>query len=266
MNKGIEKTQTRGFEEALSCFEKALEIDDNFPEVWVNKANVYLRLQNYEMTIICFDEVIKINPEIPLMMIDVWLNKGVCHRKINEIDKALMCYQEAAKIAPQVGDIWANMANIYLDLRQPEMALRYCDKAIVVGSDQSGHNTVAKNSKGTALFELERYQEALKLYEDVLEFNPVFAPSLVGKGVSLHKLGKLSRSIQFFDRAIKAEPTFTVAWYQKANVLYDLKEFKDALECYNEILKLDSEYIKPEERGKFEALKTLSFDDFDYEL
>lgn len=259
MNKGMQKTQTRDLEEALTCFEKALEIDSNFPEVWIHKANTYIILQNYEMAIRCFDEIIKEQPESTMMMIDVWLNKGVCHRKINELDKALESYTEASKIAPNMGDIWANMANIYLDLKQPEISLRFCDKAIEVGSDQSGHNTIAKNSKGTALYELERYQEALKMYEDVLEFNPAFAPSLVGKGVSLHKLGKLRESIPYFDRAIKAEPTFTVAWYQKANVLYDLQEFKDALVCYNEILRIDTEYIKPDDRIKFEALKTMNF-------
>ncbi|MBD3196406.1 MAG: tetratricopeptide repeat protein [Candidatus Lokiarchaeota archaeon] len=263
LDNGLKYSQAKRLEEALNCIEKVLELNKNIPEAWVQKANIYLKLQNYEMAIQCFDEVIKYDLNNPVMMVDVWQHKGVCHRQLNEFDKALKCYDEVLKINPKDGLIWGNMANIYIDLSQPEMALRCSNKAIQLGSYQSGHNTIAKNSKGIILMDLERYEEALKMFDDVLEFNPVFSPTLVGKAKALLKLNNANEALVYLDRSIKSDPSFMDGWYYKAKTLFDLKRYREAYKCYEEILRRDSDILTFEEHIKFKKIKELNLDQID---
>lgn len=255
LNKGADNTRAGKFEDALTCFNKALEIDPNFPEVWLHKANLYIAQKDYAKAISCFNEVLKLNPDLPLLLIDLWINKGVCHRKVGELEEAIKCYEQASLIDPQIGDIYANLGNIYLDMRRPLEALQYFDKAIEVGSDQSAFSPTAKNSKGTAFLELGRLQEALDMYNEVMEFNPGYAPSWLGKGVVLHKLGKFKEALACLDKAAAIESDYTHAWYSKANLLYDMQEFQSALDCYKKVLQLDSNYLTLNELVRVKELR-----------
>lgn len=254
-NKGTNYFSRRLFDDALEFFDKALDIDKNFSEIWYYKAMVYHSQQNFRDAINCFNEVTKKNEKRSLILIDTLINTGVCHRKLGELDEALECYKKVVEIDPNNGDAWGNIGNIYLDKKMLTEAIQHFDKAIEAGSEQSGYSIIPKNSKGTALLQMEMFQEALELYEDVLNYNPVFTPSLVGKGSVLYKLKKLSEALEYFNMALKIEPNYVLAWYQKASILYDLEKFKQALECYEQVLKIDPNYLQKIDHEKIQELK-----------
>lgn len=52
-NKGLTNTRARRFEEALICLDKAIEIDADYHEAWVQKANVYFTQKDYANAIPC---------------------------------------------------------------------------------------------------------------------------------------------------------------------------------------------------------------------
>ena len=56
--------------------------------------------------------------------------------------------------------------------------------------------------KANALFNLERYEEAIEYYDKALAIDPNNAKAWYAKGYTLGKLGKYNEAIQAYDRVI----------------------------------------------------------------
>ncbi len=64
-----------------------------------NKGTELLGQNRIDDAIICFDKALKINPEL----IELWINKGVCLIKKRRNNEALECYDRALEINPEHG-------------------------------------------------------------------------------------------------------------------------------------------------------------------
>jgi tetratricopeptide (TPR) repeat protein len=60
--KGVALLNLGNYEEAIKCYDKAIEIEPNNAEAWNNKGIVLGRLSNYEEAIACYDKAIELNP------------------------------------------------------------------------------------------------------------------------------------------------------------------------------------------------------------
>src|SRR5512136_761726 len=93
--------------------------------------------------------------------------------------------------------------------------------AIIVLSLPAFAQTTAEDwfSKGNALFNQSKYNEAIQAYDKAIELNPQFALSWNGKGNSFNAQGKLDEAIQAYDKAIEIDPQYTTAWTNKGKTL-----------------------------------------------
>ena len=83
-------------EEGMECFDKALELDEEYYMAWYNKGNVYYDKDEFEKAIECYDNTIKINPE----HFKAWCNKGNMLYGQKKYKEALECYDKALEINP----------------------------------------------------------------------------------------------------------------------------------------------------------------------
>jgi len=84
---------------ALECFNKALEIDPQFPSALIAKAG-YLRGMD---AVICYSKALEADPQND----GAWCWKGHELLRIDRIDEAIECYDQALKINPQNAMAWA---------------------------------------------------------------------------------------------------------------------------------------------------------------
>ena len=61
------------YEEAIKCYDKALEIDEKYVNAWNNKGNALCNLGKYDEAIECYDKALEIDDKF----VDAWNNKGV---------------------------------------------------------------------------------------------------------------------------------------------------------------------------------------------
>ena len=59
--KGIMASRSKNYEEAMKCFDKALELDPNVAGSWYNKGQVFMHLENYEGAMHCFVKALELN-------------------------------------------------------------------------------------------------------------------------------------------------------------------------------------------------------------
>jgi len=87
-------------EEALECYNKALEIDPNDLFTLVGKGRVLNELKKYEEAIKCYDKLIELQPE----KASPWVFKGDTLLESGMTEEALECFDRALEIDPENED------------------------------------------------------------------------------------------------------------------------------------------------------------------
>lgn len=64
------------FESAKKCFGRALELDEKYPQIWINQGNVLDYLGRYLEALECYDRAILLNPR----HYNAWGNRGIACR------------------------------------------------------------------------------------------------------------------------------------------------------------------------------------------
>jgi tetratricopeptide (TPR) repeat protein len=92
-------------------------------------------------------------------------------------------------------------------------------------------------AKGESLLSLDKTEEALACYDEILALAPDHSEALVKKGDALERLRKIDDAIGCYDRAIAAGHSLTVAYLHKGGLFNRLERYEEALQCYEEALR-----------------------------
>jgi len=97
----------------------------------------------------------------------------------------------------------------------------------------------ALNGKGLAFNKLGRYEDAITWFDNALKIDPTSAQVLNNKGISLTNLNRFEEAITWFDKALKIDPTFVDALYNKGGALAELGKYDEAAKWTNKALEID---------------------------
>jgi Flp pilus assembly protein TadD/predicted amidohydrolase len=155
--KGVALGELGKYEEAIKCYDKAIEIKPNDEEAWYNKGVALGKLGKHEEAIRCFDRAIEIKPSYE----EAWYGKGVRLGELGKYEEAIKCYDRAIEIRPNYEEAWYNKGWNVTKLGKYEEAIKCYDKAIEI---KPNYEEVWYN-KGWNVTKLERYEEAAKCFE-----------------------------------------------------------------------------------------------------
>jgi len=92
-------------------------------------------------------------------------------------------------------------------------------------------------AKGQSLLNLEKNEEAVGCFDEVLRIHPNHTEALVRKGTALERLRRLDEALQCYDQAIAADGSLTIAYLYKGGLFNRQDRFVEALECYEQALR-----------------------------
>ncbi len=239
-NKGIALVESNRYEEAIECYDKAIEINAEDADVWYNKGVALDGLYRdeearecYDNAIECYDKLIEIDPEDATE----WNNKGVALVGLNRNEEAIECFDKLIELGSEDADAWRKKGRALALLNRDEEAIECYDKAIEINPKDD----VAWYNKGSALQKLGKYDEAIDCYDKAIEINPENADAWKNKGDALYKLGKSDEAIECFDKAIEINPENADVWNNKGFALMFLGKSDEAIECYDEAIEINPE-------------------------
>jgi predicted amidohydrolase len=123
--KGVALGELGKYEEAIKCYDKAIEIEPNYEDAWYNKGVALGELGKYEEAIKCYDKAIEIEPNYE----DAWYNKGWNLGKLGKYEEAIKCYDKAIEIKPNYEAAWYNKGVNVSKLQRYEEAVEYFERA-----------------------------------------------------------------------------------------------------------------------------------------
>ncbi len=133
----------------------------------------------------------------------------------------------AAAIKKMVGEgvPWMEAAAYLAQKGYMEEALFCCDVEL-----REQDNPYALQLKASCLNDLGRYDEAIEIFDRMLEENPRNVFANLGKGVALMGLERYDEAIKYFDKLLKLNPNFKEAQVYKGMALFLSGRVEEAMQ------------------------------------
>ena len=125
--------------------------------------------------------------------------------------------------------------NLLINKSKYDDAIKLYDQVLKIDP----RSVEALNGKGLAFNKLGRYEDAISWFDNALEIDPTYPQVLNNKGISLANLDRFEEAITMFDKAIKIDPNFVDALYNKGGALAELGKYDEAAIWTNKALEID---------------------------
>jgi tetratricopeptide (TPR) repeat protein len=137
------------FREAVISCEKAIEIDNQYPDAWFVKGLALFRLSDTEAGG-CFQILVDRDHSHA----EAWFKKGNCHYQLGEFNDPIHCYEKMIYIHQKYSKAFYNLAVALAETGRYEEAIQFYDQCLAMNP---GVGTVMTN-KAVALARLGRYE------------------------------------------------------------------------------------------------------------
>jgi tetratricopeptide (TPR) repeat protein/tRNA A-37 threonylcarbamoyl transferase component Bud32 len=180
------------YEEALAIYEQAIASDPRSAAAYYGKGIIMLEQERYTSALEAFEQAIVRDPTFAR----AYLGKGIALFNMRAYRKALDAYEQA--LAYDQDEIGA-----YYGKGDALAKLKHSAEARLAYEEAVRHDnaSIADERRGNALFILERYDEALVVYNQLLQGAPDDPDLLECRGNTLRKLGRAREADQAYARA-----------------------------------------------------------------
>lgn len=266
--------------EALSCFEKVIELKPNDIGALLNQGIILLELKEYDKAYDSFKQARQNKPQDPptLAILAEGLSSiGSHHCQLGNYAKALEVLNEALELNPNYALAlgWRGMAlrNVEYNELGYEEAIKSLQQAITLDpslawayaelgktwSEREEYEKAVQNLQeavkrdptlywvyadlGENLCQLERYKEALDALDEALKFEPQNETIMENRAIALAELERYPEALQTLDQALKlANPDYTFILGVQAEILADIAEYEKAAKVLDKAIEGDSQY------------------------
>jgi tetratricopeptide (TPR) repeat protein len=119
VNEGLSLASQNKTEEAIICYDIAIELDPNCTIAWGNKADALDKLGKYSEALKCYGNFIRLDPTVSMM----WNNLGLNLQKQGYDTAAIKCYDEALRLDPNNEYAFENKNNAFVTLNESNDAI-----------------------------------------------------------------------------------------------------------------------------------------------
>ena len=231
-NKGLSLETIGKYEEALDCYNKAIEINPLYAEAWEAKGFIlgeYLSAPNEALN--CYEKAAEIKPD----RASSWNCKGMGYAGLSKYEEAIKCYDRALEIDPHYVIALINKGTVFNNLIEWREAISCYDKAIEIDPLFG----IAWRSKGSRLSLFQKYAEAIECYDHALKINPKDVFAWRHKGSALEKLKKYNEAAYCYTHALAINPLSNEIWYYKGILMEKIGNIEEAIRCYNQLIEID---------------------------
>jgi tetratricopeptide (TPR) repeat protein len=212
----------------------------NNPLYWINLGNQLWRLNRNQEAIAAFDQAIKLKANFTL----AWFSKGFALGFNRDYQGALDACNQALLINPNDYYALRCKAGALQELQRFDGALTALNKALSI----NGNNPADWAAQGELLAGLKQYRGALESFNKAIELRkklvlPESVGLLTNKGFVLLLMGENQQALTVFNQVINLDQSYPPAWNNKGLVLSNLKQNQEALQAYNKAVELDPNYV-----------------------
>ena len=187
INIGFTLLQKGKADEAISQYQKALQINPDFADAHLNLGTALFQKGSVDEAIVHFQKALQIKPGFA----EAHLNLGTALIKKGSVDEAIVHFQKALQIDPDYAEAHYNLGNALIIKGNVDEAIIHFQKALQIKPDFAE----AHLNLGTALFQKGSVDEAIVHFQKALQIKPGFAKARSNLGNALLKKGSVDEAI-----------------------------------------------------------------------
>ncbi|PKM51270.1 MAG: hypothetical protein CVV02_07895 [Firmicutes bacterium HGW-Firmicutes-7] len=228
--KGMVLIDLERCDDALNCFNSALEADPNFAYAFSNRASVYFIQGKLDIAMADISTALRIESNVP----QFYIIQGQILSALDNSEEAIKVYSAAISIWPGYAEAYFQRGNEYFKnekftdaifdftfakdyglnegykgLGKAFRKIGQNEDAIVSFSkylDVAGDDTNIYMELGITYKEIKAYEKALSTFDRVITLTKDFAEPYILKGLTYEEMGKYHEAINMFNKAIELEP------------------------------------------------------------
>lgn len=204
------------YEEALTAFDYATLIDDEFLGAFMEKAKALERLKRYEEAIENYNETIRLDDPTSYALLRI----GKCNEKLGNEVEALKYYNQTVYEDPLLDKGWIAITDFYFRQKNFSKALYFANKAIAIdGENKLYWKRFASINKALNLFEEAEYG-----YRKAVEYGDYLLDTWLFWTDILQYLGEFEAAVQTLLQACEYFPEEYEVEYRLAGLYFMLHE------------------------------------------
>jgi tetratricopeptide (TPR) repeat protein len=169
MDQGLQLFNQGEYEQALTAFNTALELDDQQPALWANIGNT--------------------------------------HSKLNRTDQAVEAYQKAIELAPEDPTLYQNMGGLYASMGDTDKARELYQKAVSLSAYGDPRDAAVNYyNMGVTFINSGNTEEAIEALTKALEADPEYAEAHYQLGISMLGTGQMEESAGHLKKYLELAP------------------------------------------------------------
>ncbi|MBM4103064.1 MAG: tetratricopeptide repeat protein [Planctomycetes bacterium] len=222
------------YEQAKDLYLRAIELKKDFFDAYRNLAGTYQSMGQLGKAISQMEALVILKPQDA----QNWLYMGQLYRKAGNPQLAQRAFQKALKQNANLADAVTGIGNLYLDQQDYASALDLFRQAITM----QPKNVEAWFGRAVALHYLNRTDEEIQAYQQVLAIDPAQTGALQNMGNAYLKQKKAESAISCYLQAIQREPRSEDLLYNLGVAYAGLKQYDKAVESYKKVLSINPDH------------------------
>ncbi len=218
--------------EAAKVKEKELSAQE-----WFEKANKYWLEKNYDETIYCATEAIRLK----LDFVDAYSRRGTARDALGDFNGALKDYDEAISINPDFAFAYNNRGSVFAQYGNLDKAIQDFTLSIELNNSELYK---PYTNRGLALQKKGDIDNAIKDYTEAIRIKPDYVDAYYSRGDACQSKGDLDGAIRDFTKAISLKSDFAEAYASRANVRQHKGDLDGAIRDYTEAIQLRPDFVE----------------------
>lgn len=220
-------------EKAVELLQEALELTDDYADVYNLIGMEYLFMDNLELAkenfIKCLEEDVEDQAAL--------YNVVYCFEFLDQNKEAIAFLEKYIDRNPYSEIAWHQSGRLYYGLHDYENALRCFDYASMIDDEFMG----AFMEKAKSLERLKRYEDAIESYNRTIELDDPTSYALLRIGKCYEKLGNKPLALKFFHKTVHEDPLLDKGWIAITDFYVRQKNYQKALFYVNKAIGIDNE-------------------------
>ncbi len=154
-----------------------------------------------------------------------------------EVKDALHYVNESLRIKP-TAEGWNLRGNLMFLMDRYESALRCYNEALKLNGD----NEEVWNNKGFIHFVLQEYDKAIEHFKKAIEINPDYRSAYYNLAYTYHAMNELDKAIEYYEKSLDIDPNDEVCWNNLGNAYYNLGRYMESIPYFMFSLLVNQKY------------------------
>jgi predicted O-linked N-acetylglucosamine transferase (SPINDLY family) len=223
-------TAQNRLQEAIDAYCRAIAIQPDFSNAYVNLGTLVLNLGQREEAVALLRRAIAISPENAM----AHGNLGMALQNLHRLDEAFAAYRAALTLQPDNAAILMNFGAALMEQKSWNDSITVTQRAIALQPDSA----LAYANLGTAYLNLGQYDDALNACHQAMALKlhgPAIHSSLGG---AMLELGQPHAALTLCRAAIAQDPALPNAWFNLSHACKALNQLDEATQAARQAIAL----------------------------